>query len=260
VTSAVRAARGSGLLAAIVATVCFAIAAATRADVLDETTRQRLIALKKLCDDGLVSPEVCQETQREILGLSRGSASSPRRSASAPAGREISLPAQMHESPLGFRMRLPAGWVAVRPQELQRRLALLRTRIGDGAEARRATDLLGGDAEVFMKDGDSLAVLAAVDPAPLTAADTEDLCRQISTLGAKLAGRPLRTHECAVREVAGGRTFHIDQDAVIEGRRVLQVLLDTGPGKRLRFTVTCRAANVDARRSELSEVVASVTW
>lgn len=240
--------------------MCLAIAGVARADALDETTRQRLIALKKLCDEGLVSPDVCQEKQREILGLSRSSASPPRRSAPPPAAKESSLPAEVHKSPLGFRMRLPAGWVAVRPQELQQRLALLRTRIGGGAEAPRVPDLLGGDAEVFMKDGDHLAVLAAVDQVPPTATDAEDLCQQVSTLGAKLANRPLRTHECAVREVAGVRAFHIDQDAVIEGRRTLQILLDAGPGKRLRFTVTCRAAHVDARRNELSQVVASVTW
>jgi hypothetical protein len=37
-------------------------------------------------------------------------------------------------------------------------------------------------------------------------------------------------------------------------------LLDAGQERRLRFTLTCRAGNLDARRAELKEVVASVTW
>jgi hypothetical protein len=165
----------------------------------------------------------------------------------------------MHESPLGFRVRLPDGWVALRPQELQKRMAALRTRIGD-AEAGRVQELLGPDAEVFVKDGDQMAMHAATDVMPRTAAGVEDLCRHISAWGAKLTARPLQTYECGLRQIAGVNALYIDQDAVIEGRRTLQVLLDAGPGRRLRVTITCRTGNVDARKTELNEVAASVTW
>ena len=39
------------------------------ADPTGETTRAQLAALKELCDKGLVSPEICAEKQRDILGL-----------------------------------------------------------------------------------------------------------------------------------------------------------------------------------------------
>ena len=279
VTPAAPAVPGRGVVAGIVAVVCLAImVVAARADVLDESTRQRLAALKKLCDEGLVSPEVCQEKQREILGLARGPASPPRRltsppragapaaarppdaAAAVPRSGDGGAEPSVHESRLGFRMRLPAGWVGMRPQELQKRVALLRTRMGDGPEAQRVPDLLGGNAEVFAKDGDQMAIIASADVVLGSAADVEELCRQISTWGAKQTGRPLQTHECGLRQIAGVSALHIDQDGLIEGRRTVQILLDAGPGRRIRFTVTCRTANVDARKAELKEVVASVTW
>jgi hypothetical protein len=266
-------------MAAFVFALSLAAVVPARADVLDENTRQRLAALKKLCVEGLVSPEVCQEKQRDILGLSRGPVAPARRVTSPPragapatpsgwsgvetssAPRDATSPpaARTYQSSLGFHMRLPAGWSAMSSQELQRRMAQVKTRMGDGPEAGRMPDLLGGDAEVFTKDGDQMVVLVAPDVMPRTAADAEELCRHISSWGAKLPGRPLQTYECGLRQVAGASALYIDQDGVIEGRRTLQVLLDTGAGRRLRFALTCRSGNVEARRAELNEVVASIT-
>ncbi len=163
----------------------------------------------------------------------------------------------MHESPLGFRMRLPDGWIAVRPQELQRRMALLKTRMGDGPEARRVPDLLGGDAEVFVKDGDQMAIHAAADVMPRTAADVEELCRQISTWGAKLPAVRCRRTSAGCAQIAGVSALYIDQDAVIEGRRTLQVLLDAGRTESASRHVPDRERR--GQEAELKEVVASVT-
>src|SRR5262245_62588799 len=62
------------------------VGAGAQADATDEVTREQLVALKKLCDEGLLSPDVCKEKQRELLGLpprvsgppARGSTPSPR--------------------------------------------------------------------------------------------------------------------------------------------------------------------------------------
>jgi hypothetical protein len=157
-------------------------------------------------------------------------------------------------------MRLPGGWVAIPPQEVQKRLALLSTRMGDGPEAQRVPGLLGGDTEVFVKDGDQMAIHAVPNAVPQTAAAVEDLCRHISAWGAKLTPHSLQMHECGLHKIAGANALYIDQDGVIEGRRTLQVLVDAGPGRRIRFTITCRAGTVEVRKAELKEVVASVTW
>src|SRR5262245_22035495 len=76
------------------------VSAGARADATDEVARDQLVALKKLRDEGLVSPDVCKEKQRELLGL-RPHASSPPTPGSTPAPRATARVATSSEDALG---------------------------------------------------------------------------------------------------------------------------------------------------------------
>lgn len=264
-----------------------------RADVTDEATREQLAALKVLCDQGLVSPEVCTEKQREILGLTprmsgppaRGSAPAVRGSAPAakrpkdapglarpgkdamesgpaatpPEGKDA-LPPGVRESSLGFRMHLPAEWVLIGQQEMRKGFALLANKVAANPEAKRAWERFGDSAEVYLKDGEQITIQARAGTVPRDAASGQRLCQTLADSMTKLAARPLTTYECGPIEVAGRATFYVEHEALVGGMRTMQFWLEKEPGNILQFTLNCKGENIDIRRKELRDIIASVRW
>jgi len=182
------------------------------ADVTGETTRAQLAALKELCDKGLVSPEICAEKQRDILGLtprmsapppaggprvrggapgaprptdSVGSARSapsakPGSSPPAPAGSADAPAGGIRESALGFRMALPDGWTSISSKDLRKGYALLADQAADSTEARRVWERMVDNAEIYMRAGEQLTVQARTGTVPRSAAEGQSLCQTLA--------------------------------------------------------------------------------
>ena len=269
------------------------LCSAVRADATDEAAREQLAALKVLCDQGLVSPEVCMEKQREILGLpprvsgppARGSAPAVRGSAPAakrpndaagldrpgkdaresgpaampPEGKDA-LPPGVRESSLGFRMHLPVGWVLIGQQEMRKGFALLAGKVAANPEAKRAWERFGDNAEVYLKDGEQITIQARAGTVPRDAASGQRLCQTLADSMAKLAGRQLTTYQCGPIEVAGLATFYVEHEALVGGMRTMQFWLEKEPGNMIQFTLNCKAENVGIRRQELKDIITSVRF
>ena len=242
-----------------IAVTSLAVSAGVPADATDEATRDQLVALKKLCDEGLVSPDVCKEKQRELLGLTpraseppaRGAAPSPRGATrAAPSsedalgarsprkGREAKEPVRraagdrdgiaerVHESPLGFRMRLSVSMAPRRPRRDPAGLCAAENQIGSNPEAKRAWE------RVIRQRGDlhqrwrAYGIQARDGAVPQNASDGATVCQQLSSAIAKLTSRPVTMHECGLRTVAGVPIFYVDHDGVGNGTRTMQFWLE----------------------------------
>jgi hypothetical protein len=251
------------------------------ADATDETIRAQLAALKELCDKGLVSPEVCAEKQRDILGLTprmsappppaggprvRGGApgaprptdsvgsarpapsATPSGSPPAPAGGADAPAGSIRESALGFRMSLPDGWTSISSKDMRKGFAALADQMADSAETRRVWERLIDNAEVYMREGEQLTVQARAGAVPQSAAEGQTLCQTLAGTLSQVAKRPLTTHECGLVKVAGVTTLLVDQEALVAGRRTVQVWLENEAGM-LQFTMNCKDENVTDGRS-----------
>ncbi len=178
----------------------------------------------------------------------------------APPENAEALVERVHEGPQGFRMRLSARWHRASPQETQKGFALLKTQIRSGPEAKPAWERLSDNVEIYIRDGEHLGIQARDGAVPQNAADGATVCQQLSSISAKLTSRPLAMHECGLRTGAGATMFYVEQDGVANGMRTMQFWLERSPTKVLQFTLNCKDGNVDARRKELADIVASVRW
>lgn len=269
------------------------VSSSAGADVTGETTRAQLAALKELCDKGLVSPEICAEKQRDILGLTprmsappqpaggpraRGGvpdaarpndslgggrpalSAKPSGAPPAPTARADTSSGGIRESALGFRMLLPDGWTPISSRDIRKGYGLLADQMTDSTEARRVWERLVDNAEVYMREGEQLTVQARAGAVPRSAADGQTVCQTLTGALSRVAKRPLTTHECGLAEVGGVKTLVVDQEALVAGRRTVQVWLEKETGQVLQFTMNCKDENVTLRRKELNDIVASVRW
>ena len=139
-------------------------------------------------------------------------------------------------------------------------LALLAGKVAANPEAKRAWERFGDNAEVYLKDGEQITIQARAGTVPRDAANGQRLCQTLADSMAKLAGRQLTTYECGPIEVAGLATFYVDHEALVGGMRTMQFWLEKEPGNMLQFTLNCKGENVDIRRQELRDIIASVRW
>jgi hypothetical protein len=264
------------------------------ADVTDERIRAQLTALKELCDKGLISPEVCAEKQRDILGLTPRMSTPPARAGgprlrggppAAPRAKDARGPASpapgakpsaplpapggsadapsggLRESALGFRMSLPDGWTRVSSEDMRKGFAQLADQVADNPEARRVWERLVDSAEVYMREGEQLTVQSRAGTVPRNAADSEKLCQTLKGTLARLpSSKPLTTYECRLLEIGGVTTLFVDQQGLAAGTRTMQIWLEREPGKVLQFALSFKDDNVEPRRKELTDIVASVRW
>jgi hypothetical protein len=157
-------------------------------------------------------------------------------------------------------MQLPAGWLRADPQEVQQGIALMKKQIADSPETKRLWDRVADNVQIYLKEGDQLSIQAHAGAMPQNALDSKKLCRQWSSSMDKLASRPLTMYECGLGKTAGATTLYLEHDGLISGMRTLQFWLEQGPRRMIRFTLNCKDENVDIRRKELKEIIASVHW
>ena len=157
-------------------------------------------------------------------------------------------------------MSLPDGWTSVSSKDMRKGFALLTDQMTDSTEAKRVWERLVDNAEVYVRGGDQLTVQARAGTVPRSAAEGQTLCQTLAGTLSQVAKRPLTTHECGLVEVAGVTALVVDQEALVAGRRTVQVWLEKEAGTLLQFTMNCKDENLTLRRKELNDIVASVRW
>lgn len=243
---------GRSLLAALLVAVTAATAAGGEPS---HATRRQLRELRMLCDEGVVAPAVCLEKQRAILGLAGADHGGPASEASV----------AMHESPLGFRVELPAGWSVVPPEQIDAGFDTLNARLAADPAAAALVDRLrehgarrGG--EVYAVAGDRLQVMRMRSPLPDDPTARAARCAALASATSKAAGRTLATQACRPRTVAGRPALWIERDALLPGSRTLQYWVSTPDGAGMAFVMSCLVEDVDTRRPELERLVDSLRW
>ena len=242
-----------------------------QAQVIDDTTRQQLSALKKLCDEGFISSDVCKEKQRAILGLRSQGVARPEPvlpltpTPSNPEPSQEVLPARVHESPLGFRLMLPAQWHVVDRQVLQHGFEAMHKPHGDNPNLKQFLERLqeqavGERTEVFQKEGDVIVVGPYIGAIPRNFVEGEKGCRHMAFALLNIKGHSLTIYKCELRKVAGSLALYIERDAGLQDRRTIQYLVGKEPNKGIQLVLTSKTANLERQRQEFEEIVASVSW
>jgi hypothetical protein len=157
-------------------------------------------------------------------------------------------------------MRLSTRWHRAGAQEVQKGLALMKSKIGSNPEAQQAWERLSENVEIYIGDGEQMSIQARAGGLPQNASDSETVCQQLSSTIAKLTSRPLTMHECGLRTVAGVTVLYVDYDGYVSGMRTMQFWLEKAPAQVLQFTLNCKDENVNTRKQELTDIVASVRW
>jgi hypothetical protein len=267
--------RGGAIIVAVLLATALSGARAAGGGI-DEATRRQLEELKALCDAGLVAPPVCREKQRAILGLpARGGAARtrgdgaqtapPAPGASAPAPGPAQEAATAYESPLGFRMTLPAGWTEIAAEQMDAGFDALRSRADGNPDAARLLERLRAqgthrEAGFFAKGRDSLHVMRSAIRPPEDPAARAAFCERLDATTSKAAGRRLRTYACSARMVSGVPAFHVERDALLPATRTMQYWLPDRTGSSIHLVMTCRDADADERRREMEGIVESLRW
>jgi hypothetical protein len=246
----------AGIVVAVLAALLGAVPAA--GEGRDEATRRALVELKALCDAGLVTPAVCVEKQRAIVGLAaREEAAGTPSVPDAPAE-----PGTVHQSALGFRVTLPPGWVPLAPADVAAGFDALRSRTDGNPDVARVVERLrvqeARGAVLFANGRDVLHVQRAPGRPPGDATAVAELCERQEATASRAAARRLRTHACGARIVAGAPAFHVERDGLVPETRMFQYWLSARDGTSLQLVMTARAADADARRRELDAIVESL--
>jgi hypothetical protein len=247
---------------------------AAQAQEIDDGTVDQLRRLKRLCDDGLVSPEICQEKQRILLGLGARHISSPSSGASpssslavkpSPRAAEGSRSESQH--PLGFSVSLPPGWTQVTSEELKAGREVLQKQLADEPIAKDFLKLLealnlsdaGG---YFRNDGDTLYIRRLPGVAPISPGSAEKTCQalsgRLSAMHRTGGGRAPVLHDCGLRQVASLPALYMEQDGARNGTRVIQLWVGKPPAETFQFILNCKPEHLAARRSELEAIVMGI--
>lgn len=254
--------RGARIIGATLVAACVAASAAHALTPKDET-QHALAELKRLCDDGLVSPPVCLEKQREILGLpASGDGRQPKPGATKGAAPiDGGTP---YESALGFRIVLPPGWRAVDSAQLQGGFDLLRSRAAGNPDAARVVERLEqqaaqANAEVFSNGQDTVRITRSEFQLPADEEQVARFCDRLARNTEQLAARPLTTYACGPRTVGSTQAFYLERDALLPGTRTMQFWLPQASGRSLQVVLSCREGHADPRRQELEAMVGTLT-
>jgi hypothetical protein len=247
---------------------------AAQAQGIDDGTVDQLHRLKRLCDDGLVSPEICQDKQRDLLGLGARHTSSPSSGASPssslpvkPSPRAAEGSRREPQHPLGFSVSLPPGWTQVTSEELKTSREFLQKQLTDDPIAKDFLKLLEAlnlsDAgSYFRNDGDTLYIRRLVGTTPISPASAEKTCRALSGRPSAAqrtgGGRGSTLHDCGLRQVAGLPALYVEQDGARDGTMVIQLWVGKPPAETFQFILNCKAEHLAARRSELEAIVMGI--
>jgi hypothetical protein len=231
------------------------------AQAIDETTVKQLRELKELCDEGLVSEEVCLEKQRSILDLGDNSSKARPALESSEATKEDTQ-AKLRDFG-GLSFTLPEGWQRIDSQEMEVGFQALENQLQGADEAKRqiqelASTLKIAGTEAFKKPGATLLVRPQAAALQISPTSVNGLCQQLA--GAFSAGKERVMYDCGVREVAGNETIYLEHDSLADDARTIMYLAAIGPGKTVQFVLNSENQSLESNKLELEDIIASVGW
>lgn len=257
-----------GLVLAVT-TLCVSV----DAQEIDDSTKEQLRQLKDLCDDGLVSPEVCKEKQRSILGL-RGSSESVVENLQQLPSHVSSSGVQPHpstadrlearaQSPRRITVTLPPGWTQLGSEGLQTGHETRLQRLGEQTEAQGRPKLVGASTDSaagahFGNDGDTLLISRFLHALPLNPTGAEKMCTLLSDRAS--SGQSSALRDCGIRQIGGFPTMYVEKDGLRGESRVIQLWVAKSPEETFQLFLWCKIEHLATRKKELEGIVASVQW
>jgi hypothetical protein len=236
-----------------------AIASLTaHAQSIDEAMVKQLRELKKLCDDGLLSREVCIEKQRSILHLhttapEAGGAWSQTREGAQTGPRDFD----------GLSFTLPEGWKSLDLEQMGIGFKVLRSQLQDADEAQQHMQKLESamktaGTQMFSKPGATLLVRPQASTLQTSPESVHDLCEQIAKVMS--VGQKRVLHDCGLLETAGNKAIYLEHDSFANGARTMMYLAAIGPGKTVQLVLNSENDSFEANKLEVDGIVASLRW
>ncbi len=258
-----------GLMVLAVTTLCVSV----DAQEIDDSTKEQLRQLKDICDDGLVSPEVCKEKQRHILGL-RGSSESVLESLQQLPSQLSPSGVQPHpsttdrleagaQSPRRITVTLPPGWIQLGIEGVQTGHEARPQRLGEQTEAQGQPKLVGASTDSaagahFHNDGDILLISRFLHALTLDPAGAEKTCKLLSDRTS--SGQSSALLDCGIRQIGGFPTMYVEKDGLRDEVRVIQLWVAKSPKETFQLFLQCKTEHLATRKKELEGIVASVQW
>lgn len=263
----------SHLVAVFIATMT---AVPLHAQEINENTKEQLRQLKVVCDEGLVSPEVCKEKQRNILGLRESGGpplENPKQLRSArPVDVEprVKVAADIKngtQHPHRIRVTLPSGWRPFTTEELTAGREALLKRIKGAPKAKGLLKHLtastaSAEQANFQNDGDFLQIGHLSPPLVLEPKHMEKMCQTLSEQAEAMAGDGQRPAllDCGLRRIGAFQTLYVEKNSIRGGVRVIELWVVKSPEETFHFFLRCKTDHMAARTKELEEIIASVQW
>ncbi len=238
----------------------------------NESVREQLVAVHGLCDEGLVSPEVCKDKERAILGLLPKGMEPTMQATSDPVTTPVTTAKPRvteYYHPLGFHVKLPIGWQVLDPTKASEALENLRgrikDRIPDDANADNVLRLLenrikSGTTRLLQNGEDSINIQKNYVALPANAIASQKYCERLSLRMSASANGPLSMYDCGLRKLGEFPAFYMDHDARQAGMRTIQVWLEKTTGETIVFMMNCKNINLETRRKEFKTIITSMRW
>jgi hypothetical protein len=238
---------------------------------INDSTIEQLRQLKKICDDGLVSQEICKEKQRDILGLrgSSESVSDSRHQLQSQLTHPVAQPRTSTADRLEDRSQpsqhitvtLPSGWTRSGSEGLQSAPKPLLRRPGENPETQAPLEpvaALTDSAEVvhFNNDGDNLLISIVSHSFALDPEKAEKTCNSLAARASN--GQSTELLDCGLRQIGGFSTMYVEKDGPRGESRVIQIWVAKSPEEVFQFFLHCKMENLEKRKKELEGLVASV--
>jgi hypothetical protein len=233
---------------------------AAHAQSIDEATVKELRKLKELCDDGLLSREVCLEKQRSILGLHTTASERTAGRASTESPEE----AQTRLADFGgLSFTLPEGWQSFHLEQMGIGFEVLENQLRDADEAKRhirklesAMKIAG--TQIFGKPGATLLVRPQASTLQTSQESVHNLCEQIAKV---ISAGPNRViHDCGLLEMAGNKAIYLEHDSFANDARTVMYLAAIGPGKTVQLVLNSDNNSFEANKLEVDGIIASLRW
>jgi hypothetical protein len=258
-----------GLMALAVSALCVSV----YAQEIDDSTKEQLRQLKEICDGGLVSPEVCKEKQRDILGL-RGSSGSVLKNLEQLQSQLPPPVVQPHAStidrledggqqPRRITVTLPSGWTQLGIEGLQAGHGALLQPVEEDPEAKGRLELVEASTASaagvhFRNYGDTLHVSRFSHALMLDPARAEKTCKILADRAR--SGQSPALLDCGIRQIGGLPALYVEKDSLRHEVRVIQLWVAKSPEETFQFFLRCKTERLATRKKELEDIVASVQW
>lgn len=255
------------------------IAVPVHAQEITENTKEQLRQLKMVCDEGLVSPEVCKEKQRAILGLRISDGSLPTNPSLITTRRPV--PGNPHVTvaangeietrpPRRIRVSLPSGWSPFSAEKLRAGREALMKRLeqlkGDpkvkGLQKYLAVSTDSASQASFHNDGDFLQIVHLSPSLVLEPNHMERACQTMFDQAEAMDsdGQSPELLDCGLRQMGTFQTLYVEKNSTRDGARMIELWVAKSPEETFHFLLRCKADHTATRTKELEDIISSVQW